>query len=101
MSSYICERLHWIVRGSFLLGRHQHLQGVDHVPQGCAGPVRLDHPESGLRVSADTAGPTGGEEALRRFSMLSVDYSSRGNVFESCSVGVPLCLVEKQDCLWR
>uniref|UniRef100_A0A674H1X5 Regulator of chromosome condensation 2 n=1 Tax=Taeniopygia guttata TaxID=59729 RepID=A0A674H1X5_TAEGU len=32
-----------------LLGRHQHLPGVHHVPQGRAGPVRVEDPQPGLR----------------------------------------------------
>ncbi|XP_063273607.1 protein RCC2 isoform X2 [Prinia subflava] len=36
-------------RRAVLLGRHQHLAGVHHVPQGRAGPVRVAHPQPGLR----------------------------------------------------
>ncbi|XP_053818590.1 protein RCC2 isoform X1 [Vidua chalybeata] len=39
------QRDRWIV----LLGRHQHLPGIHHVPQGRAGPVRVEDPQPGLR----------------------------------------------------
>ncbi|XP_036252126.1 protein RCC2 isoform X2 [Molothrus ater] len=39
------QRDRWIV----LLGRHQHLPGIHHVPQGRAGSVRVEDPQPGLR----------------------------------------------------
>lgn len=36
-------------RGAVFLGGHKYLAGVYHVPQGRAGPVWLEGPQSGLR----------------------------------------------------
>lgn len=83
------------LRGSFLLGRHQHLQGVDHVPQSCAGPVWLEHPESGLWVSANRASLTPREKTVRRFFHAVLIINQVGKMSVGYIVVVSLYLVEE------